>query len=59
MALVAAGHLTLQDVDASWQPGATFAPEWSDDERQASREAWGVSVARVEKTIPALSSIDF
>ena len=59
MALVAAGHLELSDVDAMWTPGATYEPQWGDDQRLASREEWRRVVARVEKTIPALSSIEF
>ena len=59
MALVSAGHLSLDDVERLWSPAETFTPQLSDDERATRRSAWADTVHRVEKTIPELSTISF
>jgi glycerol kinase len=59
MALVSAGHLSLDDVDRLWSPAETFTPQLTNDERVALRATWADTVRRVEKTIPELSDISF
>lgn len=59
MALVSAGHLTLDDVEGLWSPVQVYEPHLSDDERRAIRAQWAAVVQRVEKTIPELSSVQF
>ena len=59
MALVSAGHLTLDDVETLWSPVQVYEPRLSDDERRALRSQWAAVVQRVEKTIPELSSVQF
>lgn len=59
MALVGAGHLTLDDVEALWSPAYVATPSLSDDERLATRAAWRDAVARAERTIPELSDVAF
>ena len=59
MALVSAGHLTLDEVEGLWSPVETFAPRISDDERGRVRTQWSAMVRRVEKTIPELSAVQF
>jgi glycerol kinase len=59
MALVSAGHLSLDDVERLWSPAEVFTPEISDSERMTLRDTWTETVHRVEKTIPELSDISF
>ncbi|HVA52708.1 MAG TPA: FGGY family carbohydrate kinase [Acidimicrobiales bacterium] len=59
MALVSSGHLTLDDVEGLWQPARVFHPRTTDPERTTQRARWRSVVARVERTIPDLSSIAF
>jgi len=59
MALVSAGHLSLNDVEQLWSPAFVAKPSLSEDERLASRSAWQTSVQRAEKTIPELSAVEF
>ena len=59
MALVAAGHLTLDDVEGLWSPGYVATPSLSDDERGSARHSWRSSIERAERTIPELSGISF
>lgn len=59
MALVGAGHLSLDDVEGLWSPSYVAVPSISEDERLDARTQWTSVVARVEGTIPELSSISF
>jgi glycerol kinase len=59
MALVGAGHLSLEDVETLWSPVFTATPQISDDERATLREQWRRNIERVEGTIPELSGISF
>jgi glycerol kinase len=59
LALVSLGHLSLDDVEGLWTPAFAATPRLSDDERAAKRAKWFADVARVEKTIPELSSVSF
>jgi glycerol kinase len=59
MALVGAGHLTLDDVEGLWRPARVFSPRTSEAHRVSGRDAWRSTVARAERTIPELSSISF
>jgi len=59
MALVSAGHLTLEQVEDLWDPVEVYSPHLSDDERVKLRATWSSMVKRVEKTIPELSSVEF
>ena len=59
MALVGAGHLTLDQVENLWSPSKEFTPQINDEEREALRKNWRLVVARTEKTIPELSSVQF
>lgn len=59
MALVANGTLSEEDVERLWRPDQTLTPSISEEERSAGRVAWSEVVARVEKTIPELSSVSF
>ena len=59
MALVAAGHLSLDDVEGLWTPSYVAAPSLSDDERASTRLAWGAVVQRARRTVPELSAISF
>lgn len=59
MALVSAGHLTLDDVESLWSPAYVATPSLSEDERQSSRAQWLATVKRVERTIPELSAVSF
>jgi glycerol kinase len=59
MALVSAGHLTLEDVELLWTPREVLEPRLNDDERASVRALWRETVRRVEKTIPELSSVAF
>ena len=59
MALVGGGHLSLDQVDALWSPAERINPRLSDEEREAVRAQWSVTVARVQRTIPELSAVAF
>jgi glycerol kinase len=59
MALVSAGHLTLDEVEGLWRPAEVFSARTSADERAERRARWRSDVARVERTIPDLSAIAF
>jgi len=59
MALVAAGHLSPEDVEGLWHPAEVLAPATSPAQRLARREQWAASVERVRRTIPDLSAIAF
>jgi len=59
MALVGAGHLTLDQVENLWSPAKEFTPQINHEEREALRKNWRLVVARTEKTIPELSSVQF
>jgi glycerol kinase len=59
LALVSLGHLSLDDVEGLWTPAFAATPQLSDDQRLAERAKWFRDVARVEKTIPELSTVSF
>jgi glycerol kinase len=59
LALVSTGDLTLDDVEELWTPAFVATPQLSEDERVATREQWSANLARVEKTLPDLSSVSF
>lgn len=59
MALVSAGHLSIDDVERLWRPAEVFTPRTSDAERASRRDEWRRTVAGVERTIPDLSAISF
>lgn len=59
MALVSAGYLSLEDVEQMWEPERVLVPQLSDDRRHEVRTTWAAQVARVEKTIPELSAVEF
>lgn len=59
MALVSAGHLTLEDVEALWAPAVELDPTIDDHQRAALRAQWRATVARAEQTIPELSAVAF
>ncbi len=59
MALVSAGHLTLNDVEGLWSPGFVAHPSIGDDERLLTREQWAATLERAARTIPELSEVSF
>ena len=59
MALVAAGHLSLDDVEGLWSPRYVARPSLSEDEREAKRVAWRSVVERAQATFPELSTVAF
>jgi glycerol kinase len=59
MALVAAGALTLSDVEALWHPRVTLEPLGSNDQRISERSAWLRARHNAERTVPDLSSVSF
>jgi glycerol kinase len=59
MALVAHGALSVEDVEGLWTPSVVLTPSLSEEERLRSRDEWAGVVARVEKTIPELSAVEF
>jgi glycerol kinase len=59
MALVGAGHLCVDDVEALWTPGTVLRPSLSDADRLCSRDGWATSVERAARTIPELSDVAF
>lgn len=59
MALVGAGHLSLEAVEGLWKPAEKFTPRLSPLERDEVRARWRSSVARAARTIPELSEVAF
>jgi glycerol kinase len=59
MALVGAGHLRVDDVEALWTPGTILTPSLGDVDRLLARDEWASTVERVARTIPALSEVAF
>jgi glycerol kinase len=59
LALVSAGHLSLDDVEALWSPAFVATPSLAESEREALRAKWLVDIARVERAIPELSGVSF
>jgi glycerol kinase len=59
MALVSAGHLSIDDVEGLWTPGFVAHPSLSDDERLHAREQWAATIGRAARTIPELSEVSF
>jgi glycerol kinase len=59
MALVGAGHLHIDDVEALWSPGTILTPSLSDTDRSLARDEWATTVERAARTIPALSDVAF
>jgi glycerol kinase len=59
MALVAAGHLELGEVERLWAPMNVVLPELDEEVRRERRQIWADMVSRVEGTIPELSSVQF
>jgi glycerol kinase len=59
MALVSAGHLSLDAVEGLWSGAETFTPSLANEERLALRSEWAQMIHRVEKTIPELSDVSF
>jgi glycerol kinase len=59
MALVAHGELSIDDVERLWTPSVVRTPSISDEERARRRDDWADVMARVEKTIPELSAVEF
>lgn len=59
MALVAHGAISSDDVEQLWSPSVVVTPSLSFEDRERSRAEWLKVVARVEKTIPELSAVEF
>ncbi len=59
MALVSAGHLTLEDVETLWSPAFVATPSLDQRERAVARDAWRSSLAKSRRTIPELSDVSF
>jgi glycerol kinase len=59
MALVAHDALSVEDVEGLWTPSVVVTPSLAEDERLRLRDEWSGVVARVEKTIPELSAVEF
>jgi glycerol kinase len=59
MALVSAGHLSLDDVEALWSPAEVFTPKLTNVLRQSLRSAWAETIQRTERSIPELSDVKF
>jgi glycerol kinase len=59
MALVGHGDLSLDDVEGLWSPSIVLTPSISHEDRRRRRDEWATVVARVERTIPELSSVEF
>ncbi len=59
MALVAAGAISLRDVEALWKPRDIYSSVLTNEERQRERAQWSAIVQRVEKNIPDLSTVSF
>jgi glycerol kinase len=59
MALVGHGALSIDDVENLWSPAHVVSPVYDAERRRLARDEWAVVVARVEKTIPELSAVEF
>jgi hypothetical protein len=59
MALVAGGYLESTDVARLWEPLEVYWPELDEEQRQRRRATWSDIAARVERTIPDLSAVQF
>jgi glycerol kinase len=59
MALVGAGHLTLEQVEGLWTPVVALQPRLDDEQRESLRTKWRETVRRAERTIPELSAVAF
>lgn len=59
MALVGCGALSIDDVEGLWSPSIVLTPAIDDGARRRRRDEWASHVARVERTIPELSSVEF
>jgi glycerol kinase len=59
MALVGHDALSIDDVENLWSPAHVVTPSLDADRRERAREDWASVVARVEKTIPELSAVEF
>jgi glycerol kinase len=59
MALVGHGTLTVEDVENLWSPAHVVTPSFDAQHRRHVRDEWANVVARVEKTIPELSAVEF
>jgi glycerol kinase len=59
MALVGAGHLLVEDIEALWAPGTILTPSLRDADRLLSRDEWATTVERAARTIPTLSDVAF
>jgi glycerol kinase len=59
MALVGAGHLSLEDVESLWSPGFVASPSLDQSTRESLRSHWLQSVERAARTIPELSAVSF
>ncbi len=59
MALVGVGAISLEDVEGLWSPSVVLTPSLDAPTRRLRRDEWARVVARVEKTIPELSAVEF
>ena len=59
MALVSAGHLSFDDVEALWKPDLVVTPQIDDEHRREERAQWQRTVSRALRLIPELSEIEF
>jgi glycerol kinase len=59
MALVGAGHLSVEEVEGLWAPGFVASPELNQATRESSRSRWRESIERAARTIPELSAVSF
>jgi glycerol kinase len=59
MALVSAGHLSLDDVETLWSPGFVATPSIDSSTRELSRALWLDALERAARTIPELSAVSF
>ena len=59
MALVSAGHLTLDDVEQLWHPSHVMEPQLSDVQRSSDRDRWSETLGRAARAIPDFSDVTF
>lgn len=59
MALVGAGHINTQDVEAMWSPAEVVLPRTNEATTDSLRATWCEMIARAQRTIPELSDIEF
>jgi glycerol kinase len=59
MALVGHGALSVEDVENLWSPAHVVSPSFDAARRTRVRQVWATVIARVEKTIPELSAVEF